>query len=232
MTDNGFSAVIFDLDGTLIEVDNLRWVGDELLKRTLRQFGVKRTSSKDRIGFWFSGGGFLLLLRKWGIKDAADRRSFLDILSSNEYDLKKELMGTGKVRLYDDADILGKLWGKLKLGLVSNSSLKAVSLELQYFELSKYFDSVVALGDFRNNLRPKPEPDGILRCLNELHEDPSKSIVVGDNETDIIAGEKSGALTALITRGKRARMKDKMKQKSANTTFQLSSLTELEELVL
>jgi len=174
----------------------------------------------------------LLLLRKWGIKGAADRRSFLDTLSSNEYDLKKKLMETGKVRLYDDADILGKLQGKLKLGLVSNSSLKAVSLELQYFELRKYFDSVVPLGDFRNNLRPKPEPDGILHCLNELHNDPSKSIVVGDNETDIIAGEKSGAHTALITRGKGARMKDKMKQKSANTTFQLSSLTELEELVL
>nr|MDO8099594.1 HAD-IA family hydrolase [Candidatus Njordarchaeota archaeon] len=227
MGDKGFSAVIFDLDGTLIEVENIKKVGDDILKRTLSQLGVKRTSFKDRYEFWFSGGEFLHLLDKWGVSSKKEKRLFLEALSRNEYDEKKRLIECGRVRLYNDADILGKLHEKVKLGLVSNSSSKTVSLELDSFKIRKHFDSILALGDFTNNLGPKPDPDGILQCLQELNELPSRSIVVGDNLTDILAGEKSGTHTALVLREEQGKIAERREMKPIKADFELKSLREL-----
>jgi pyrophosphatase PpaX len=226
-----YAAIIFDLDGTLIEDNNIKKHGDEILQMTLTNFNVKRTQSKDRIGFWFSGGGFLQLLEKWGIKSGLEKKSFLEALSQNEYDVKKRLIESGDVRLYEDSDILNRLQGVLKLGLVTNSSNKTVSLELDSFNLRRYFDSTVALGDFTNNLKPKPDPDGILQCLKEIDEDPSEAIVVGDNLTDIIAGNRSKTHTALLIRGKRNLKPSRQQSKHTGTDFKLRSLRQLESII-
>jgi HAD superfamily hydrolase (TIGR01509 family) len=226
-----YTAIIFDLDGTLLRVEDIKKHGDEIIKKTLNDFNVKRTRSEDRIRFWFSGGGFLNLLRKWGIKSESDKRSFLDTLNQNEYNVKKRLIESGKVRPYKDSDILNTLGGDLKLGLVTNSSSKTVSFELSRFNLRKYFTSTIALGDFANNLRPKPDPDGILQCLKEMGEAPSKSIVVGDSLTDIIAGNRSQANTALLIREEKSEKRQNEEPVHARIDFKLRSLKELEDII-
>jgi HAD superfamily hydrolase (TIGR01509 family) len=231
MRDRRFTAIIFDLDGTLIEVDDVKRRGDEILKMTLSERGVKRTRFKDRYEFWFSGGRFLRLLKKWGIESESEKRLFLDALSRNEYDVKRGLIESGEVRTYDDTDTLGRLQGRLKLGLVSNSSLKTVTLELDHFNLGKYFDSVIALGDFTNNLKPKPDPDGILQCMKELRESPANTLVVGDNPTDVIAGNRSQAQTALVTRGKHRVPVLGRIGTHAKVDFYVRTLSELEKMI-
>jgi HAD superfamily hydrolase (TIGR01549 family) len=229
--DKRFSAIIFDLDGTLIEVDDIKKCGDEILKITLTECGVKRTRFKDRYEFWFSGGGFLRLLKKWGVKSESEKRLFLDVLSRNEYNVKRRLIECGAVRIYNDTDILGWLQGRLKLGLVSNSSLKTVSLELDHFNLRKYFYSVVALGDFTQNLRPKPDPDGILQCMKELGESPPNTLVVGDNLTDVIAGNRSNAQTALTIRRRHKPHILRGTGTHAKVDFYMKTLGELEKII-
>jgi len=230
--DKRFSAVIFDLDGTLIEVEDIKKVGDKILKKTLSQLSVKSISLKERYEFWFSGGEILRLLDKWGVSSQKEKRLFLEALSRNEYDEKKRLIECGKVRLYKDADVLGRLHEKVKLGLVSNSSSKTVSLELDSFRMRKHFDSILALGDFTNNLRPKPDPDGIIRCLEELNESPSTSIVVGDNLTDMLAGKRSGTYTALVAREEQEEPSKTRKLKRVNVDFEVKTLRELVNKVL
>jgi HAD superfamily hydrolase (TIGR01509 family) len=231
MEDKRFSAIIFDLDGTLIEVDDIKRRGDEILRMTLSECGVKGTRFKDRYEFWFSGGEFLRLLEKWGIKNESEKRSFLDVLSRNEYKVKKGLIERSAVRTYDDTDILSRLQGRLKLGLVSNSSMKTVSLELDHFDLRKYFDTIIALGDFTNNMKPKPDPDGILQCMKELRESPANTLVVGDNLTDVIAGNRSHAQTALTTRGKHRVPLPRGTGINAKADFYLRTLRELEKII-
>jgi len=231
MGHKSYAAIIFDLDGTLVEDKNIKKHGDEILRMTLIQFNVKKTRSEDRIGFWFSGGGFLKLLEKWGIESESERKSFLQILSQNEYNIKKRLIESGEVRPYEDTDILNRLQGTLKLGLVTNSSNKTVSLQLDRFNLRRYFDSIIALGDFANNLRPKPDPDGIIQCLKEMDVESSKSIVVGDNLTDVIAGKRTNADTALLIRGKRNPKGMKKELIHTGIDFKLRSLRELENYI-
>jgi HAD superfamily hydrolase (TIGR01549 family) len=230
LSDKCFSAVIFDLDGTLVGVDNIKKHADDVLKRALLDLGIRRTSFKDRYEFFFCGVGFLSLLEKWGITSKEGKRSFLNSLSREEYAEKKKLIEQGSVRLYKDAAILRFLKGKVKLGLVTNSSSKATSLELRYFKIGHYFDSIVSLGDFSNHLPPKPDPDGILHCLRTLNEPPSESIVVGDNLTDVIAGERSGAHTAIIQRGKQ-KIQTGKRGATPRIDFKLRSLKELERII-
>jgi HAD superfamily hydrolase (TIGR01509 family) len=226
-----YTAIIFDLDGTLLEVEDIKKHGDEIIKKTLTDFNIKRTRSEDRIRFWFSGGGFLNLLEKWGIESESEKRSFLDTLNQNEYNVKKRLIESGEVRAYEDSKILNALRGDLKLGLVTNSSSKTVSFELNRFNLRKCFSSTIALGDFANNLRPKPDPDGILQCLKEMGEAPSESLVVGDSLTDIIAGNRSQTSTALLIREKKSEKRRKEEPVQTRIDFRLRSLMELENII-
>ena len=230
LSEKSFSAVIFDLDGTLVGVDNIKKHADDVLKRTLSDLDVGRTSFKDRYDFFFCGAGFLALLEKWGITSEESKRSFLNTLSREEYAEKKKLMEQGSAWLYRDAAILEFLKGKVKLGLVTNSSSKATSLELEYFKIGHYFDCIISLGDFNNNLLPKPNPAGIIHCLKTLNELPSKSIVVGDNFTDVVAGEKSGAHTAIIVRGKQ-KLHARKGESMPRIDFRLRSLKQLEQIV-
>lgn len=44
--------------------------------------------------------------------------------------------------------------------------------------------------------RPKPEPDGVLRALEELGVEAGRAVVVGDSPADIIMGRSAGTRTA------------------------------------
>jgi HAD superfamily hydrolase (TIGR01549 family) len=230
LKENKFKAIVFDLDGTLVEIDNIKKHADEVLRRTLYQFGVKRISFADRYEFYFCGIRFIDLLQKWGITTEKQRKLFLETLSGEEYVEKKTLIEQGSARLYGDASILDALKGRVKLGLVTNSSAEATSLELNSFRIKQYFDSIVSLGDFTDNLAPKPGPDGIIRCLKCLNEPPARTIVVGDNLTDMEAGEKSGASTALVLRG---RQSTRLKKGIDNPRidFKLKTLEELKAII-
>lgn len=204
-----FSVAIFDLDGTLVGVRDIKKHADDVLKRALSRVGVGRTTFKDRYEFFFCGAEYVNLLEQWGITSEKQRRSFVEALSAEEYAEKKRLMERGSARLYKDAEILSFLKGKVKLGLVTNASSQATSLEVKYLGIEQCFDCIVSLGDFANHLPPKPDPSGISYCLKTLNEPPSKAIVIGDNLTDVIAGERSGAKTAIILRGRERLPKQK-----------------------
>jgi HAD superfamily hydrolase (TIGR01549 family) len=224
------SAIIFDLDGTLVGVDNIKKHADDVLKRALSYFGVEGTSLEDRYEFFFSGEGFQSLLSKWGITGDLGIRSFLKALAREEYAEKKRLLKQGMAWLYKDTAILEFLKGKVKLGLVTNSSSKATSLELDYFKIRRYFDCIVSLGDFNSSLPPKPHPGGIVYCLKTLNEHPSTSIVVGDNSTDVVAGERGGAHTAIILRG-RQKLRTHNQGSMPRIDYNLRSLKQLEQIV-
>jgi len=44
--------------------------------------------------------------------------------------------------------------------------------------------------------RPKPEPDGVLRALEEFGADPEATLVIGDSPADILMGRAAGVRTA------------------------------------
>ena len=85
----------------------------------------------------------------------------------------------------------------LLLGIITRNSLKSVSRAL------KKFDGI-SLEDFsavitRENSLPKPHPEGVYEAARRMGLLTSELMVVGDFRFDVMAGNRAGALTVLLT---------------------------------
>ncbi|MFD1020366.1 pyrophosphatase PpaX [Thalassobacillus hwangdonensis] len=80
-----------------------------------------------------------------------------------------------------------------KLGIVTTKMRKTVNMGLELTELDGLFDVVVTLDDVTN---AKPHPEPIVKALDALGAKTSESMMVGDNTHDIMAGKNAGTATA------------------------------------
>jgi phosphoglycolate phosphatase len=88
-----------------------------------------------------------------------------------------------------------------KLAIVSNKFDPAVK------SLAKtYFGSLipVAIGE-SENVRRKPAPDSVYTAVNELHSELSRTIFIGDSETDVKTAKNAGIPCIGVTWGFRNR---------------------------
>ena len=79
------------------------------------------------------------------------------------------------------------------IAIVSLKPRRAGELELDITGLRSLVRSVVWGDDVE---RVKPEPDGVLRALNELGADSRRTLVIGDSPSDILMGRAAGTMTA------------------------------------
>lgn len=104
------------------------------------------------------------------------------------------------VRLDDDAlDVLRKLFGKYKLGLVSNFAIpECVWRLLDKFGLREFFDVVLVSAEVNKR---KPSPKIFERALKILGVDASRVVFVGDTpELDVKGAKNAGVKAVLIER--------------------------------
>lgn len=81
----------------------------------------------------------------------------------------------------------------VQLGVVSNKRRKVVEMGLQLFGLDHYMRVVVCIGEAE---KAKPEPDLILRAMDQLGAPAAQTLMVGDSRYDIIAGQRANVATA------------------------------------
>lgn len=211
-------AIIFDLDGTLLEVPNGDFF-DQLLVESLMEIGCEIPSREHRDRLWESGRDYQKVLKSWGVKNLKD---FWEVFDRKDLKARQKFIATQKIKPYDDISVLSDLAREYSLGIVTNTPVKLALLELNTFDLTKYFDSIIALGTVEQK-NAKPEAYGILKCVKELNSTPRESLVVGDKDTDIIAGTKAGTFTALVLR---SRNKPKVK-----ADYVINNLYELVKLL-
>ena len=96
-------------------------------------------------------------------------------------------------------DVLQRLHGKYKLGLVSNFAIPECGWELlERFDLRRFFSAVIISGEVN---RRKPSPEIFERALTILGLDASKVVFVGDMpDLDILGPKNVGMKTILIKR--------------------------------
>jgi HAD superfamily hydrolase (TIGR01509 family) len=117
-------------------------------------------------------------------------------------------------------DVLQKLHGKYKLGLISNFAIPECGWKLlEKFGLKRFFDVVVISGEVN---RRKPSPEIFERALKILGVEASKAVFVGDMlDLDVIGPKKVGMKTVLIGR---KTMKENADAKPDKTITCLSEL--------
>jgi HAD superfamily hydrolase (TIGR01509 family) len=99
----------------------------------------------------------------------------------------------------DALDVLQKLHGKYKLGLISNFAIPECGWKLlDKFDLKRFFDVVVISGEVN---RRKPSSEIFERALKVLSVRASRAVFVGDMlDLDVIGPQKVGMKTVLIKR--------------------------------
>ena len=117
-------------------------------------------------------------------------------------------------------NVLQKLHGKYRLGLVSNFGLPECGRKLlEIHGLSKFFDAIVISGEINQR---KPSPKIFERTLKALNVDSSKAVFVGDMlDLDIRGPKNVGMKTVLIERRSSKRDTD------VKPDFTIKTLSEL-----
>ncbi|MDR0287833.1 MAG: HAD-IA family hydrolase, partial [Clostridiales bacterium] len=127
-----------------------------------------------------------------------------------------------KTVLYPNvAKTLDKLETKgIKAGIVSNKPEELVVKILKRFGIFNFFTCVFGPESLINM---KPSSDGLLKVLSITGDMPENSVMVGDSDTDIIAGKAAGCHTCGILYG----IGDKVKLLSENADFYIAKIDEL-----
>lgn len=98
------------------------------------------------------------------------------------------------------SETLKKLSQKAKLALTTMRYVPKENVlnELEKFGLAKYFQSVITALDTHF---PKPSPEALMRCAEQLSVPISECAVVGDSVADVRAGKTAGAKTVAVLSG-------------------------------
>lgn len=205
---NGDRAIIFDLDGTLIDsmsnfstlvIDSLKQRGitniDELKKKLETELLTRpnATPSSSRITlipklFWKIG-----------------RRAGLSRLQSLFFTFNCITRARDvyyNAPLFPDViDSLTQLKSSgFQLGIYTMASQKQLKIALEKHNLTHYFNpnSIISRDDVK---RIKPDPEGVLLAFKRCSVHPNGGIYIGDMPIDIIAGNRAGATTIGVTTG-------------------------------
>ncbi|MHA1745779.1 MAG: HAD family hydrolase [Promethearchaeota archaeon] len=223
-----FSYILFDLDNTLIGIPETWKYFDDLIQEVLlSEFNFLTVPNRDaRNTLWRSGKEYIKILHDWGVPDADE---FWWAFDRQDEVKRKKLIANQELILYSDViPTLQKLRANpaLKLGIVTNSPDFIADHELEAYNLSKFFDAVLGLGEDQTIC--KPEPTGILMMMETLQATPEKTVYIGDSMIDMLAAERAGIQSMLIHRKNKQRHLSDPFVKADNQNFlQITSLDEI-----
>ncbi|QWD73805.1 HAD-IA family hydrolase [Polynucleobacter sp. TSB-Sco08W16] len=187
-----YHGVFFDLDGTLADTapDLVAATNLLLIARNLepKPYQLLRPHA--------SAGARGLLEGAFGI--APDHPDFIPLRDEFFANYEKALLVESK--LFDDMDHLLDQMDQANLpwGIVTNKSKRFTNPLVDLLGLSQRSASTVS-GDTTPHSKPHPEP--ILHAAREANIDPTKSLYVGDDIRDVLAGKAAGMQTVAAAYG-------------------------------
>lgn len=176
------NTLLFDLDGTLIDTNDL--IISSFL-HTLGHYYPEQYKREDVLPFI---GPTLLETFSSIDKDRAQEmiEKYREHNLANHDLLVKEFEG-----VFDTIKTMHEKG--YKLGIVTTKMRHTVNMGLRLTKLDQFFDVVVCLDDVQH---AKPDPEPIFKALSLLESSAEEAIMVGDNYHDILAGKNAGTKTA------------------------------------
>lgn len=183
-------AVVFDLDGTLVDsrADIAAATNHALITHGHAPLG------ESEISGYVGDGARSLLSRAARIAEAdpaLDRllQTFLDYYTAHAVDRTAPMPGA--------REVLESL-STLSLGICTNKPRATTLVVLAGLELDRYFRVVVAGGDLP---RKKPDPEPLRFAARALAAGVEEIVMVGDGPQDIECGRAAGARTVGVRGG-------------------------------
>ncbi len=173
-------AVLFDLDGTLIDTNELIISSFNHTFKTLKN----EDKTREEVISWFGEPLHITMGKFFSDTDKA-------ISTYRDYNLKNH---NERISLYDNTkemlDELKKL--SLKIGIVTSKNKTTAIRGIEFLGIKDYFDVMITSDDVKNH---KPHKEPVLKALEVLNINPSNSLMVGDSIYDIMSGKDAGSKT-------------------------------------
>lgn len=215
------SAVIFDLDGTLIDTVEIYF---RILETVMKRLGVPAVS-RDAMVEASEGGDF-----RWAQILPEQMRTRMEEIMPQIYSILRDisfpLFQEGASLIPGAENALRTIAeAGFKIGLVTSSPnrlMPAKLVPIREAGVEGCFQATVTMDDTAHK---KPSPEPLLECARRLCVEPDRSVYVGDTRSDIIAGRAAGMITVGVLTG----FDDYSRLRSANPDMILPSVRELKE---
>ncbi len=184
-----FEAIIFDLDGTLVDTAPDVW---RSANHTLRLMGLREiTLEQAQRSIGPGPDNFARIVLPQGQLDRFDE--FISLFRQHYADhcLDNTQPFPGVIQLLQQLDFIRK-------AVASNKPRVYTEKILDQLGLMPFFDTVVGPEDVQ---RVKPEPDMLLLAAQRLEARPARTLMVGDTDNDILAARRAGMPTCAVTYG-------------------------------
>lgn len=188
-------SVIFDLDGTLLNtLDDLA----NSVNHALQAHSLPPRTRRDVRRFL--GNGIRSLMEK-SVAGAVTGEAFEEVLCTFRTHYVAHCLDLtapyeGIMPLLESLQAEG-----VRMAIVSNKLDPAVK-ELNAHFFSRFITS--AVGESAT-VRKKPNPDAVLKALDELGSTPAEAVYVGDSEVDLATARRAGLRCVLVSWGFRDR---------------------------
>ncbi len=178
-------AVLFDLDGTLVDSAQDMVVAMRRLRAELGEPDI----DLNGVGAVVSKGGRAMMRR--GFPGADEAR--VETLLPRFLDLYAEAIAVHASTFPGIDEVLAALEARdIRWGIVTNKPGRLARALLSALALDRRC-AVLVSGDCLAQRKPDPEP--ILHACRVIEVDPRQTIYVGDDARDIEAGQRAGTIT-------------------------------------
>ena len=193
-------AIIFDLDGTIWNSIPYRIHAWQL---AFRDYGMDTDPEVIRLMIGYPGS---MLIKKMNAKDP-------EIEKTEEKYFEKML---NDVKFYPDVDETFHDLKKLgfKIAIVTSSRRHMVE------KIKIDADAIVTMDDVSSG---KPDPEAYLKTIKIVGSTPSRTIVVGDIDNDLIPAKKLGCIAILVNHG--------FQKKSENKDYEIKDIHEILDII-
>lgn len=175
-------AILFDLDGTIIDTNELIFQTFEKVLKDQSERPFQREHLIVHMG---------KPLREQ--LQILSGRTQVDDLTKAYRQFNAELHDALVKEFPHVREVISELYRHgVKLGIVTTKIRRTTQMGLKICGLENYFQSIVTIEDVTH---PKPHPEPVLKALRELDADPGTTMMVGDSQGDIEAGNRAGVIS-------------------------------------
>jgi HAD superfamily hydrolase (TIGR01509 family) len=180
-------AIFWDNDGVLVDTEKLYYRAN---KEIFAKMGIELTQELY-IEYFLKKA-----LGTWHIAEAKGySKEQIEAYHIERDELYSLLLST-EMRVITGAEVtLSKLYGKFKMGIVTSSKRNHFELIHKRSNLLKYFDFVLASGDYT---RSKPAPDPYLKAIELSGFTKEECVAVEDSERGLLAAKNAGIRCFII----------------------------------
>lgn len=180
MTGNKIKAILFDLDGVIVDSEPLHF---EAHKKALEYFGIE-LMLEDYLKFGLAKGDESLYKN---ISEKFDVPIDREKISSLKREYYKEIFNEKGMMVPGILEALQNFSRKYELAVVSSGLL--VGFVVDKFDIGKYF-KIFVTGE--NIKRVKPFPDIYLEALEKMGLSKEECVAIEDSKTGVEAAKSAG----------------------------------------